>query len=104
MESESETPELALPKLVILPKLRLVPLPLAVGAFAACAAIVAVAWLVNVQLALVLFALLALGAAVARIVMPANKAFAIRRRAIDVFILSVLGVALLFLAFTTPLG
>jgi hypothetical protein len=104
MESESETPEPALPKLVILPKLRLVPLPLAVGAFAACAAIVAVAWLVTVQLALVLFALLALGAAVARIVIPANKAFAIRRRAVDVGMLTAIGAVLLFLAFATPLG
>ena len=104
MESESETPETALPKLVILPKLRLVPLPLALGAFVASFAIVAVAWLVNVQLALVLFAVLALGGAVARIVMPAQKAFAIRRRAVDVAMLAVLGAALLFLAFSTPLG
>lgn len=85
-------------------KLRLVPLPLAVGAIVASFAIVAVAWIVDVQLALVLFALLALGGAVARVVMPSEKAFAIRRRAVDVATLVVLGGVLLFLAFTTPLG
>lgn len=103
MKSTADTPDPP-PRLRILPKLRLVPLPLAIGALVAAFAIVAVAWLANIQLALVLFAVLALGGAVARIVMPAEKAFAIRRRAVDVSMLAVLGAALLFLAFTTPLG
>jgi hypothetical protein len=41
---------------------------------------------------------------VARIVIPANKAFAIRRRAVDVGMLTAIGAVLLFLAFATPLG
>ncbi|WP_430868432.1 DUF3017 domain-containing protein [Demequina aurantiaca] len=85
-------------------QIRIVPVRLAVGAVAACFVIVAVALLVNVQLALVLFGLLALGGAVARIVMPVEKAFAVRRRAVDVAMLAVLAAVLLFLAFTTPLG
>ncbi|WP_062213252.1 hypothetical protein [Demequina oxidasica] len=101
--SGNGVPRAAVRKLVILPKLRLVPLRLAVGALAACFVIVAVAWLVSVQLALVLFATLALGGAIARIVMPAKMAFAIRRRAVDVATLAILGGVLLFLAFATPL-
>lgn len=91
-------------KLKIPKRQRIVPLRLAVGAMATCFVIVAIAWLVDVQLALVLFGLLALGGAVARVVLPARKAFAIRRRAVDVSMLAVLGVALLFLAYATPLG
>jgi len=87
-----------------LKKLRLVPEPLAVGAVVVSFAIVAIAWLVDVQVAVFLFGALALGGAVARVVMPAQKAFAVRRRAVDVAMLGALGLALLFLAYATPLG
>lgn len=87
-----------------LKKLKVVPAPLAMGAVAAAFVIVVIAWLVDVQLALVLFGLLTLGGAVARVMMPVERAFAIRRRAVDVTTLGVLGAVLLFLAFTTPLG
>lgn len=70
---------------------------------AASFVIIALARLVDVQLSLVLLGLLALSGAGARVVTRADRAFAVRRRAVDVAALGVLGAALLFLAFTTPL-
>lgn len=87
-----------------MPKRSLVPAPVAIGAAVVPLAMVALAWAVDVMFALVLLGVLAIGGAVARVVMPAERAFAIRRRAVDVTTLAVLGVVLLFLAFTTRLG
>jgi len=87
-----------------MPKRSLVPTPVAIGAVVVPVVMVALAWAVDVKFALVLLGVLAIGGAVARVAMPAERAFAIRRRAVDVTTLTVLGVVLLFLAFSARLG
>lgn len=67
-------------------------------------AIIALGVLVNARLAVLVFAAFALAGAIARIVTPENRAFVVRSRAVDVAVLGFLGVALLLLALTTPLG
>lgn len=72
-----------------------------------CVAVVLLALsglVIGVDLAVVALALFAAAGAVARVVTPIGRAFAVRRRAIDVGVLAILAVALGFLGLTTPLG
>ncbi|WP_062517666.1 hypothetical protein [Demequina gelatinilytica] len=70
-------------------------------------AVVAVALsglLIGVGRAVLALAVFAAAGAVARIITPVERAFAVRRRAIDVGVLVVLAAALAFLGLTTPLS
>jgi hypothetical protein len=70
-----------------------------VGVFA----ILLVALVTNIRAGVILLALFALAGAVARVVSPASAAFAVRRRAVDVAVLLVLGLALGYLGLTASL-
>ncbi len=68
------------------------------------AGIVAFGVLVNAQAGVLLLGAFAIAGAVARIYAPGARAFAVRSRAVDSAVLGFLGVALLLLGLTTPLG
>lgn len=74
----------------------------AVGASAAIA-VVFVGVLVDVSTGVLVMAGLALVGAVTRLVLPAERSFAVRRRYVDVTVLAVFAAGLAFLALTTPL-
>ncbi|WP_062518670.1 hypothetical protein [Demequina silvatica] len=80
------------------------PLGLAVLVTVAVVAISLSGLIFGVDVAVLALAAFAAAGAVARIVMPVERAFQVRRRAIDVGVLVVLAAALLFLGLTTPLG
>ena len=83
------------------------PLAPATVAVAAAIAVVVIALsglVIGMDLAVLALAVFAGAGAVARVVTPMGRAFAVRRRAIDVAILALLAVGLLFLGLTTPLG
>ncbi|WP_062384101.1 hypothetical protein [Demequina iriomotensis] len=82
----------------------LTPRPLAVVVTVAVVAIALSGLVIGVDIAVLLLAAFAAAGAVARIVTPVERAFAVRRRAIDVGVLVVLAVSLAFLGLTTPLG
>jgi hypothetical protein len=82
----------------------LTPATVALAALGGAVGIVAVGLTTNMRWGVLLLAVYALAGAVARIVVPAAAAFAVRRRAVDVSVLAVLGLALGYLALTTPLG
>lgn len=67
-------------------------------------AIVMLGTLIEPRAAVLILAGFALAGAVARIVTPSTRAFAVRRRAVDVAVLGILGLVLAFLGLTTPLG
>ncbi len=76
-------------------------------AYVLVVAVVAIALsglLIGVGRAVLALAVFAAAGAVARIVTPVDRAFSVRRRAIDVSVLVVLAAALGFLGLTTPLG
>lgn len=66
--------------------------------------LVAVAVLTSAKVAIIAFGFFALAGAGARTFTPLRRAFVVRRRAVDVGVLLVLGAALLYLGFTTPLA
>jgi len=82
----------------------LTPRRVAVTTAVAVVAIALSGLVVGVDIAVLALAAFAAAGAVARIVTPVGRAFAVRRRAIDVGVLTVLAVALAFLGLTTPLG
>jgi hypothetical protein len=82
----------------------LTPPRVAIAASVGAVTVVIVGALVNARGAVLVLAAFALAGAIARIVTPATRAFAVRRRAVDVAVLAVLGLALGFLGLTTPLG
>jgi uncharacterized membrane protein len=82
----------------------LTPPRVAIVASVGVVVVVVLGALVNARAAVLALAVFALAGAVARIVTPATRAFAVRRRAVDVTVLAVLGLALGFLGLTTPLG
>jgi len=59
---------------------------------------------VDAQIAVLLFSAFAMAGAIARVTAPASRSFAVRSRAVDVAVLGLLGIALLLLGLTTPLG
>ena len=67
-------------------------------------AIVGFGVLINARAAVLLFAAFAIAGAVARMVAPPSRAFAVRSRTVDVAVLGVLGAGLGLLGMTTPLG
>jgi len=76
-------------------------------AYAVCIggiAIVVLGTFIEPRATVLILAAFALSGAVARIITPATRAFAVRRRAVDVAVLGTLGLALGFLGLTTPLG
>ncbi|SEJ18485.1 hypothetical protein [Demequina mangrovi] len=76
-------------------------------AWAVTVAVIAIALsglVIGVDRAVLLLAVFAAAGAVARIVTPVERAFAVRRRAIDVGVLLVLAAALAYLGLTTPLS
>jgi hypothetical protein len=82
----------------------LTPRPVAYAVCAGGIAIVVLGTLTNPRAAVLILSLFALAGAIARITTPAARSFAVRRRAVDVTVLGVLGLALGFLGLTTPLG
>ena len=83
---------------------RLTPRRVTIAAPVGGLAIVAFGVLVSAQVAVLIFAAFAIAGAAARIVTPETTAFVVRSRVVDVAVLGCLGVALLLLALTTPLG
>ncbi len=82
----------------------LAPERVAVTAAIVCVLIALSGLVVGVGVAVVALAVFAAAGAVARVVTPVGRAFAVRRRAIDVSVLALLAVGLGFLGLTTPLG
>ncbi len=67
-------------------------------------AVVTLVSLISVTAAVLLASALAAGGAIARVLLPVDKAFHIRRRSIDVATAMAFSIALLVLGLTTPLG
>ncbi|MDN4478197.1 DUF3017 domain-containing protein [Demequina sp. SYSU T00039] len=82
----------------------LAPVRVAVTAAVACVLIALSGLVIGVDLAVLALAAFAAAGAVARVVTPMGRAFAVRRRAIDVAVLAFLAIGLAFLGFTTPLA
>lgn len=82
----------------------LTPPRVAIAASVVGVVLVILGALIDARAAVLVLAVFALAGAVARIVTPAARSFAVRRRAVDVTVLAVLGLALGFLGLTTPLG
>lgn len=82
----------------------LAPVRVAVAAAVACVLIALSGLVIGVDVAVLALAAFAAAGAVARVVTPMGRAFAVRRRAIDVAVLAVLAIGLAFLGLTTPLG
>jgi len=76
----------------------------AVAALVATVVIVSLAGFVSARVAILSLAAFALAGAAARAFAPLRRAFVVRRRLVDVSVLLILGVALAYLGFTTPLG
>ncbi len=77
--------------------------PVAVLTIVGMAVAIGLSLLLGAQLAVLLMASACYLGAAARIALPVKRAFAVRRRAIDVAILLVFGGGLTFLGFTAPL-
>lgn len=82
----------------------LTPWRVAVAALVAVWVLVLLALAVSPGVAVIGLAVFALAGAVARIGSPLRQAFVVRRRAVDVFVLSVFGLALMYLGLTAALG
>ncbi len=82
----------------------LAPARIAITAGIAVVLIALSGLVIGVKLAVLALAAFAAAGAVARVITPVERAFAVRRRAIDVGVLAVLAVGLLWLGLTTPLG
>ena len=82
----------------------LTPWRVAVSVLAGAAALVLLSVLVSAQVSILALAVFALTGAAARVFAPLRRAFAVRRRAVDVTMLTLLGAALIYLGLTTPLG
>ncbi|MDN4480935.1 DUF3017 domain-containing protein [Demequina muriae] len=87
-----------------MPRTRLTSSRTALVALGAVTAAVAVGALVDVQAGVLALAAIAVVGAVTRLTLPAGKAFSVRRRYVDVSVLSAFAVALTFLALSTPLS
>ena len=86
-----------------MPEPTLAPATVATAALVALVAIIGVGLLTTMQVGVLLMAVFAFAGAVARVVTPAARAFAVRRRAVDVTVLVALAIALGFLGLTTSL-
>ena len=82
----------------------LTPQRLAVTVTVAVVLIALSGLVIGVGPAVLLLAVFAAAGAVARVVTPVGRAFAVRRRTIDVAVLAILAIGLGFLGATTPLG
>lgn len=82
----------------------LTPWGVAVAALVAVWVLVALAVVVSPAVSVLALATFALAGAGARVASPLRRAFVVRRRAIDVLVLTVLGVALAYLGLTANLG
>jgi len=80
------------------------PLRVALWAPAGGLAIVVFGVLVDARAAVLLLGAFAIAGAVARLVTPDNRAFIVRSRGVDMCVLGLLGLALVVLGLTTPLG
>lgn len=75
----------------------------AIAVLVGASAILLLALTTSMRAGVIGLAVFALAGAVARVVMPASAAFAVRRRAVDVSVLLVFGIALAYLGLTTAL-
>lgn len=82
----------------------LTPWGVAIVVLVAVWLLVLLAVVVSPAVSVLALAAFALAGAVARVAAPLRRAFVVRRRAIDVIILSVLAVALAYLGLTANLG
>jgi hypothetical protein len=82
----------------------LTPLGVAVAALVAVWVLVLMSLFISPAAAVLALGAFALAGAAARIASPLRRAFVVRRRAIDVIVLSVFGVALVYLGLTAALG
>ncbi|WNM23964.1 DUF3017 domain-containing protein [Demequina capsici] len=78
--------------------------PVAVATLIGMAVAVALALVVGPRLAVLLMAAACVAGAVARVVLPVDRAFSVRRRAIDVGMMVAFAAGLTFLGLTAPLG
>ncbi|WP_062200866.1 DUF3017 domain-containing protein [Demequina salsinemoris] len=79
------------------------PKVIAVATLVGMVGAVCLSLVLGARVAVLLMAAACFAGAAARIALPVGRAFAVRRRAIDVTILVVFGVGLAFLGFTAPL-
>lgn len=84
--------------------LHLTPWRVAVAALVAVWALVLLSLVVSPSVAVLALAAFALAGAAARIASPLRRAFVVRRRAVDVIVLSAFGLVLLYLGLTAALG
>ena len=82
----------------------LAPARIAVLAAIAVVVIALSGLVVGVKVAVLALAVFAAAGAIARVITPVERAFAVRRRAIDVSVLGFLAIGLAWLGLTTPLG
>ncbi len=82
----------------------LTPWRVAVGALVAVWVLVLLSLVVSPAVAVLALAAFALAGAMARIASPLRRAFVVRRRAVDVVVLTVFGLALGYLGLTAALG
>ena len=71
---------------------------------AAAAALVALAAIASAQVAIIALGVFGVAGAAARVVAPLSRSFVVRRRYVDVAVLGTLGLGLIYLGLTTPLG
>jgi hypothetical protein len=82
----------------------LTPRRVAVILLVAVLTLVLLAFIVSPRASVLALAAFALAGAAARIATPLRRAFVVRRRAVDVLVLTLLGLALLYLGLTAALG
>lgn len=82
----------------------LTPWGVAIAALIAAWVLVLLAFVVSPAVSVLALSAFALAGAGARVASPLRRAFVVRRRAADVLILTVLGVALAYLGLTANLG
>ncbi len=80
------------------------PWRVAVAALVAVWVLVMLSLVVSPAVAVLGLGVFALAGAVARIASPLRRAFVVRRRAVDVIVLTVLGLVLVYLGLTAALG
>ena len=83
---------------------QLTPWGVAVAALTAVWVLVLLSLVTSPAVSVLALAAFALAGAAARIASPLRRAFVVRRRAVDVTILTVLGLALAYLGLTAALG
>ncbi len=82
----------------------LTPWSVAVATLVAVWVLVLLSLVISPGIAVLALAVFALAGAAARIASPLRRAFVVRRRAVDVIVLSVFGLVLLYLGLTAALG